>query len=150
MKNIYNLFFLTLCLGIFVSSCKKFDELETFGDGQAVTMTASSNDVKPLPSDSDNVVLTLDWSNPGYATNEAYYKFVIEIAEKGQAFANASQTTVVGAFTRSFTARELNTILAGFGYIYDEPHDMEVRIVSSYKNNNERYTRQLIKRWHLQ
>ena len=47
--------------------------------------------------------------------------------------------SVVGAFTRAFTARELNTILAGFGYLYDETHDMEVRVVSSYKNNNERY-----------
>lgn len=139
MKKIYNLIFLTACLGIFFTSCKKFDDLETFGDGKAVVLTSSSADVKPPASDSDNVVLTLNWTNPGYATAEGNYKFVIEIAEKGQAFANASQTTVVGAFTRAFTARELNTILAGFGYLYDEPHDMEVRVVSSYKNNNERY-----------
>ena len=139
MKNILNLLFLTIGLSVFFTACKKFDDLETYGDGKAVVVTASSNDVKPAPSDSDNVVLTLDWTNPDYATDESNYKFVIEVAEKGQAFANASQTTVTGVFKKDFTARELNTILSGFGYIYDQPHDMEVRIASSYKNNNERY-----------
>ncbi len=139
MKKIFNLFILTLCLGIFFTACKKFDDIDKFGDGKAVTLTSSSNDVAPAPSDSDNVVLTLNWTNPEYATDEANYKFVIEIAEKGKAFANASQTTVIGVFKKDFTARELNTMLAGFGYFYDEPHDMEVRVVSSYKNNNEQY-----------
>lgn len=139
MKKLYNLFVLTACLGVFFTACKKFDELETYGNGKAVVVSTSSTDVRPAPSDSDNVVLTLDWTNPEYATDESNYKFVIEIAEKGQAFANASQTTVVGAYKKEFTARELNTILSGFGYIYDEPHDMEVRVASSYLNNNERY-----------
>jgi len=139
MKKIYNLFVLTACLGFFFTACKKFDDLETYQNGKAVTLKASSDQVAPPASDSDNVVLTLDWTDPQYATDKANYKFVIEIAEKGKEFANASQTVVLGAYKKEFTGRELNNILSGFGYLYDEPHDMEVRVVSSYKNNNERY-----------
>lgn len=139
MKKIYNLFILTACLGFFFTACKKFDDLDTYGNGKAVTVKASADVVAPPASDSDNIVLTLDWTDPQYATDKANYKFIIEIAEKGTEFANASQSVIVGAFKKEFTGRELNNILSGFGYLYDEPHDMDVRVISSYKNNNERY-----------
>ncbi len=139
MKKIYNLFVLTACLGFVFTACKKFDDLDSYGNGKAVTMTASSQNVAPPASDSDNVVLTLNWTDPQYATDKSNYKFVIEIAEKGKNFANASQSVVVAKYKKEFTGRELNNILGGFGFLYDEPHDMEVRVASSYYNNNERY-----------
>ena len=58
MKKIYNLFILTACLGFFFTACKKFDDLDTYGNGKAVTVKSSADVVAPPASDSDNIVLT--------------------------------------------------------------------------------------------
>lgn len=144
MKKILSLIWLLSTVAIFFTNCKKYDQLDTFGNGKPVVLTSSASDVAPPASDSDNVVLKLNWTNPEYATDPASYKFIIEIAEAGSNFANASQTTVSGVYSHEFTGRALNTILSGFGYHFDEPHDMEIRIVSSYANNNERYISNIV------
>jgi hypothetical protein len=45
---------------------------------------------------------------------------------------------VVGQLSTSFTAKELNNMLVGRGYAFNVPVDMDVRVTSSYVNNNER------------
>lgn len=139
MKNIYNLFFLAVAMSVLATGCKKFDVLDVYGPGKAVVLSGDATDIAPSPSDSDNVVLTLQWTNPEYATDPATYKYVIEIDEVGNNFSKASKTTVIGLQKREFRAREINMMLSGFGFFVDEKHDMEVRVASSYANNNELY-----------
>ncbi|HQW11725.1 MAG TPA: SusF/SusE family outer membrane protein [Saprospiraceae bacterium] len=144
MKNIINITLLLLIVGVFFTACKKYDDLEVFGPGKPVVLTSSATTVAAAPSDSDAVVLTLSWTNPAYSTSESNYKFVIEMAEAGTNFANPSQTTVVGLFKKDFTAKAINMILSGMGYLYGEAHDVEIRVVSSYLNNNEQYISNLL------
>jgi hypothetical protein len=47
--------------------------------------------------------------------------------------------TVLKSLSTTFTAKELNTILLSYGYAFGTPHQMDVRILSSYANNNEQY-----------
>lgn len=129
---------------VLFTNCNKYDQLDVYGKGKPVVLTTSASDVAPPASDSDNVVLKLNWTSPDYATDKANYKFIIEIAEAGSNFANPSQTTVLNVDSYEFTGRALNMILAGFGYHFDEPHDMEIRVISSYANNNERYISNIV------
>jgi hypothetical protein len=88
-------------------------------------------------ADSNNTILTLNWTNPQFATDAASYKYVIEIDSTGKNFAKADTRTVTGKLTTSFTAKELNTFLLARGYPFNVPVDMDVRLKSSYGNNNE-------------
>src|SRR5205085_1039964 len=55
-------------------------------------------------------------------------------------FANAISKTVTGADSASFTAKELNDIALGFGFAFNTAYSMDIRLVSSYANNNDQKT----------
>lgn len=130
---------------IFFTSCDKADTLPLYGTGVAPMLTASTTTVAPAPSDSDKVALTLSWTTPNYATDSSNYKYVIEFDTTGRNLSNARTVTVTGTRTRSFTAKELNTILLSYGYAFNIPVDMDVRVTSSYANNNEKITSNTVK-----
>ena len=117
--------------------CDKMDIPATHSEGIASVLSSSSTNVAPPPADSNKTVLTLNWTSPDYATDSSNYKFVIEIDSTGKNFAKADTRTVVGKLNSSFTAKELNTLLLARGYAFNVPVDMDVRIKSSYGNNNE-------------
>ena len=132
-------------LTVFFTSCDKADELPYYGTGVAPTLTASATTIAPLPADSNKVALTLSWTNPNYATDSANYKYVIEFDTTGRNLSRATAVTVTGERSKSFTAKELNTILLSYGYAFNVPVDMDVRVTSSYANNNERITSNTLK-----
>jgi hypothetical protein len=70
---------------------------------------------------------------------------VIEIDSTGRNFSKAVAKTVIGSFNTTFTNKELNGILLGFGFNYNTPYDVDVRLISSYGNNNERITSNTLK-----
>jgi hypothetical protein len=47
--------------------------------------------------------------------------------------------------SKTFLAKEINAILLGFGFAYNQPVDMDVRVTSSYANNNEPYQSNVLK-----
>ena len=69
MRSILNLFLFITGVSGFLNSCDKAESLPFFTNGVAPVLTASANTVAPLPADSNNVALTLSWSNPKYATD---------------------------------------------------------------------------------
>jgi len=119
------------------SACKKVDNTY-FPNGKAVTLTSSTTTIVPTPADSANTVLTLNWTNPEYATDSAHQKFVIAI-DTSAAFANPVTFQVDGPLTYSFTGDQLNNILANFGFTPGSPYNVNIRVSSSYANNNELY-----------
>lgn len=121
-----------------LTACSKVADLPVYGTGTAPTLAASATTLAPPAADSNNVVLTLSWSNPAYATDSANYKYTIEIDSAGKNFAKATRKVVTGNRSATFTAKELNTMLLGYGYAFNIPVDMDVRVISSYANNNER------------
>lgn len=121
----------------FIVACDKVGDLPYYTNGTAPTATASSSAVAPAPADSNNVALTVSWTNPGYAVDSATAKYVIEIDSAGRNFSKAVSKTVNGALTTAFTAKDLNTIALNYGFVFNTAYGMEMRVVSSYANNND-------------
>jgi len=120
-----------------LAACDKKDIPATFSEGNGSVLSSSTNIAWALPADSNNTILTLNWTNPQYATDAASYKYVIEIDSTGKNFAKTDTRTVIGKLTTSFAAKELNSFLLARGYAFNVPVDMDVRLKSSYGNNNE-------------
>src|SRR5690349_15066787 len=132
MKHISKLFLLFGGLVLLLSSCDKVDSLPYYANGAAPVLTASTTTIASAPTDSSKTALTLSWTSPDYATDSATYKYVVQIDTAGGNFAKAATRTVPGVMTTSFTAKELNDILLGYGFAFGQPKDMQVRIISSY------------------
>ena len=129
--------FLAVLLTVAFAACEKVADLPHYANGNAPTLSASVTSIAAVPADSLKPALTLSWSYPKYATDSSNIKYVVQIDSAGGNFFNASTRTIVGSLSTTYTAAELNTILLGYGYAFGVAHDMSVRILSSYANNNE-------------
>lgn len=145
MKSIISFLLIAAGLAVFFSACDKANDLPYYGNGTTPILSASTTTIAALPADSDKVVLTLNWSNAKYATDSANVKYTIEIDSTGKNFANEATKVVIGAQSTTFTAKDLNNILLSKGYAFNVPVDMDVRVTSSYANNNERLSSNVIK-----
>jgi starch-binding outer membrane protein SusE/F len=145
MKKYIASFSLLLLAGILLTACDKADVLPVFDNGSAPVLTASSTTIAPAPNDSNKVALTLSWTDPKYATDSANYKYVIEIDSAGKNFSNPLARTVIKSRNIEYLAKELNSFAVGRGYAFNAPVDFDIRLTSSYANNNERLTSNVVK-----
>ena len=136
MKNIYKLLFAAILLTAF-AACKKIDNLPSYANGLAPVLTSSATNITPAPSDSNKVVVTFSWSNPKYATDSSTQKFILEIDSSGRNFSKEITSTVSGTPGISFTGQQLNNILAAFGFAPGQTFSFDIRVTSSYGNNND-------------
>lgn len=132
-------------LSLFLIACDKPDVLPLYKLGVTPVLSASATSVAAAPADSSKPALTLSWTSPAYATDSANMKYVIEIDSSGRNFSKATSIVVTGALSKTFTAKELNIILLNYGFAFGTPYDMDVRVISSYANNNERLTSNTLK-----
>jgi starch-binding outer membrane protein SusE/F len=119
-----------------LASCKKMTN-QYFGNGSTPTMSLSATTLAPTPADSSNNVLAISWTNPHYATDSASELYSIQIDSSGRNFAKAVTIAVSGALVDSLTAKQINTIALGFGFSYRVAYNMDIRVISSYANNNQ-------------
>jgi hypothetical protein len=145
MRSVFNLFIAGTGLAFLLAGCEKIEKLPFYGNGTAVTLTASKTAVVPTAADSTNDVITFSWTNPKYATDSANQKFILEIDSSGRDFAHEVTFEVKGALSVSLTGNQLNNILANFGFTPGTPFDVDVRVTSSYANNNESYKSNVVK-----
>lgn len=145
MKNIFKLLLLATGILFTYSSCKKVDPLPYYSNGIASVLTSSANVIAPPTADSNKTVVTFSWTNPKYANDSATTKYIIQIDSSGRNFLKPAIKTITGGLSYNFTAKELNAILLGFGFAYNKAYDVDVRIVSSYANNNEQYQSNVLK-----
>jgi len=110
-----------------------------FSKGTAPVLTSSVTSIAPKASDSLKNAVVFTWTNPKYATDSSTVKYVLQIDSSGRNFSKAVGITLTGARVDSLTARDINTIALGFGFSYNVAYKMDVRVVSSYANNNEQY-----------
>jgi hypothetical protein len=127
------------------SSCKKVDDLPFYTNGIPSVLSSSVSTIAPLTADSNKAVVTFSWTSPKYATDSAHQKFIIEIDSSGRNFSKAITYVVNGTLSKTFLAKEINVILLGFGFAYNTAYDVDVRIISSYTNNNEQYQSNVLK-----
>ncbi len=145
MKLYNKILLLALTTVTVFSACDKMDTLPSYQLGTAAVLTSSSPTVAPTPADSNSVAVTFSWSNPKYATDSASVKYILEIDSTGRNFSKAVSRTVSGALSYSFIAKDFNAILLGFGMAFNTQYDVDVRVTSSYGNNNEQYKSNVIK-----
>ena len=145
MKHILKLITASVALVGFFATCTKLDPLPSYSNGNAVTLTSSTNTVAPALADSNKAVVTFSWTSPKYAQDSSLYKYVLEIDSTGRNFSKEATKIVTGALTTSLTGRELNAMLLNFGFSLGVPYSVDVRVKSSYGNNNELYLSNVVK-----
>lgn len=145
MKNIFKILALAVTTVVMVTACTKVADLPYYENGKSVTLTANKTAVTPTPADSLNQVIAFSWTNPEYKQDSSLYKFVLEIDSTGRNFAKKSMKVVTGVSGTSLTGKELNNILLNYGFALGTPYDLDIRVISSYGNNNERYTSNVLK-----
>jgi len=145
MKNIKKYLSLAAILVLIVSACTKVADLPYYDKGQPVTLTASKTAVTATPADSVTPVIAFNWTDPNYKQDSLLYKFMLEIDSTGRNFTKKSIKIVTGAQTTSLTGRELNNILLNYGFALGTPYDLDIRVTSSYGNNNESYLSNVVK-----
>ena len=144
MKYLSKLFLLA-AITVTFSACEKVNDLPFYPDGSPVTLTASTTTIASTPADSNKVALALNWTSPNYATDSSKVKYILELDVAGRNFSDPYVKEILGGFTTEFLAKEINTIALNYGLDFGKAYDMEVRIISSYANNNERLTSNLVK-----
>ncbi|MCO6496580.1 MAG: SusE domain-containing protein [Chitinophagaceae bacterium] len=127
----------------FVAACTKVEKLPFYEKGKSVTLSSSTTTIAPSAADSNKVVLTLNWTDPEYATDPSNQKFVMEM-DADQNFPAPKRFEVSGALEYSFTGLQLNNMLADFGFNPGDPFTINIRVISSYGNNNERYASNVV------
>ncbi|MBI3137678.1 MAG: SusE domain-containing protein [Sphingobacteriales bacterium] len=143
-KTIKNLIIGVLSVAAF-AGCQKVPDLPYYDNGTAVTLTADKTAVAPTPADSLNNVISFTWTNPEYKQDSSLYKYVLEIDSTSRNFAKESTKIVTGSLGTTLTGKELNAILLNYGFSLGVPYDLDVRVTSSYGNNNESYTSNVLK-----
>jgi hypothetical protein len=132
------------CLGLTsLLACTKMSN-QYYSNGTTPTLKSSTASLTPTPADSLRNVLALSWSNPHYATDSATELYTIQIDSSGRNFSKAVSIQVSGALSDSLSAKQINTIALGFGFAYNVAYKMDVRLISSYANNNEQLASNVI------
>ena len=119
--------------------CEKVSELPNYNLGHPVTLTPSASTLSPAVADSSKTVLTLNWTFPQYATDSTNMKYIVEIDSAGRNFSKEVASTQTKTLSKAFTGRDLNTILLNYGGSVGTPVKLDMRVTSSYTNNNEKY-----------
>ncbi|MEO6541175.1 MAG: SusE domain-containing protein, partial [Ferruginibacter sp.] len=134
-----------------LNACNKIDvkenavALPVYQLGVSPVLTSSATTVAPTLADSNNVVINFAWTNPKYSNDSATTKYILEIDSTGKNFVSANRKTVYGVLNTSLTGRDLNAILLNLGFKLGISQSIDVRLISSYNNNNERYTSNVLK-----
>jgi hypothetical protein len=144
MRKIFNCILIVTGLVFFLGSCEKVKELPYYGLGNPVTLSSSTKTLTPQVADSNKSILTLSWTFPNYATDSGNMKYIVEIDSTGKNFAKEVTRTVTKNLNTAFTGRDLNTILLNYGYSVGAPVKLDMRVTSSYANNNEKYVSNII------
>jgi len=151
MKNISKIFLAALSLIVLLTACNKIDNLykldalPLYEKGMSPVLAVSSASVAPTLADSSKSIVTFSWTNPKYSNDSATTKYIIEIDTTGSNFTKALQIITIGSLSSSPTGRELNAILLNLGFKVGVAQTIDVRVLSSYGNNNERYASNTVK-----
>ena len=137
MKYLLKLGMLLLVVLAF-TACNKVADLPNYGSGNALELKASSSAIAPAPADSNSVALTINWTDPKYPTkNPNGVKYVIQIDSAGRQLSKAHTITVNDTTQYAFTAKYLNGVLLDYGFQFNKPYSVDIRVISSYENNND-------------
>lgn len=121
----------------FLACVKKVDNTFYPNGSSTSALTATTSSLTLTAGDSLTNVIGFSWTNPHFATDSASEQYILQIDSSGKGFAQPDTVITIGALADSLTAKRLNTMVLGLGGNYNVPYTVEIRLVSSYSNNNE-------------
>ncbi|MGC4101212.1 SusE domain-containing protein [Ferruginibacter sp.] len=148
MKYILKLLPVLMGMILVISGCDKLDKMDplpVYQLGVSPVLSSSTTTVAPLLADSNKAVVNFSWTNPHYSNDSATTKYILEIDTTGRNFAKEGTRIVIGNLSTSLTGRELNAYLLTLGFKLNVAQTIDVRLMSSYNNNNERYISNVLK-----
>ncbi|MEI2711344.1 MAG: SusE domain-containing protein [Chitinophagaceae bacterium] len=145
MKKILTTLAVVIAAIFIFNACTKVESLPYYANGTAITLSANKTAVTATPADSNNAVIAFSWSNPKYASDSTTYKYILEIDSTGRSFVKVATKIIIGKLNTTITGKELNAILLNYGFTLGSPYNIDVRVTSSYGNNNERYLSNVLK-----
>ncbi len=145
MKKILSILLTSAAAVFLFAGCSKVADLPQYEKGSAVTLTANKTSVVATAADSSTNVVTFNWTSPKYASDTSSYKFLLQFDSTGRNFSQASTVEVKGNLTTFLTGRDLNNMLLNYGFNLGTPYTLDIRVISSYSNNNERLTSNTVK-----
>ena len=145
MKNMYQRALGILVMGMLAAACTKIQPLPLYEKGKAISLTTSTATVTSTAADSAKTVLGLTWTNPLYAADTSSFKYVISVDSTGRNFSKEVTRTVIGKREFSLLGKELNALLLNYGFALGTGYDLDIKVASSYGNNNERYESNVVK-----
>jgi hypothetical protein len=151
MKNVLKIILTAVILTGFFTACNKIDNLSNedalpvYQLGASPVLSSSISTVAPTLADTGRAVVSFSWTNPKYSNDSATTKYILEIDSTGKNFAKENTKTIIGALNTPISGRELNGILMNLGFKLGVAQSIDVRLISSYSNNNERYMSNIVK-----
>ena len=139
MNKIIRYLTFTFLSAMVVAACNKVADLPVYNDGLAPVVSASKTALSPALADSDRAVLTINWTNPKYSNDAKTTKYIVQFDSAGGNFSSPISREVIGKLSTSYTGNELNNILLSYAGKPGTPYSLNVRVVSSYSNNNEKH-----------
>lgn len=151
MKHISKILLAAFAVVSFFTACNKIDNLKkeeglpVYQLGLSPVLKSDKITVAPTLTDTSGVAVTFSWTNPKYANDSTTTKYILEVDSTGKNFANKQSKTIIGALSTQLISRELNIFLLNLGFKLNVAQTVDVRLISSYNNNNERYTSNILK-----
>lgn len=142
MKELYNLFLLAAIIAL-LFGCEKKDKLVVYENGTAPVLTASKTSSMVFEkANADSNALTFSWTNPDYSFNTGIsslnVNYLLEIDTTGSNFTNPSraQVAISSDLSKTFTVKELNTLLNGMNLNFGTAHQVEFRLTATLMNSS--------------
>jgi hypothetical protein len=145
MKNIFKLLILSASIALIGMGCDKVGSLPVYKGGTASVLSSSAASIAASMADSNKTAITFSWTSPGYAADSTTAKYILEIDSSGRNFSKEVTKIVTGSLSTTFTNKELNNIALAFGFAYNKAYDLDIRVTSSYANNNDQLKSNTIK-----
>lgn len=140
MKTIFKLNMLLLFAGMILFSCKKDESKIYFQGGTAPVLSVSDSSALVLTHDNAaQTAVTFSWTNPDYMFNTGVSSmnvtYLLQVDTAGSNFSSPQEVSISSDLSKTFTEKDLNTILTKLNLQEDVPHSVEFRIKSSLVNN---------------
>lgn len=143
MKTILRLQASIVFASLLFSGCKKDETKVLFEGGTPPVLTASDSSALVLIRDNaDNNAITFFWTNPEYQFNTGVssqdVSYILQVDTAGANFSSPTkqEISISKDLSKTFTVKDLNTVLTKLDLLEDIQHNIEFRLYSSLGNNS--------------
>lgn len=139
MKAIFKISTLLFFASLLLHSCKKDESKIYFQGGTAPVLTANATELVLTHDNADQTAVTFAWTNPDYLFNTGVSSqnvtYLLQVDTTGSNFSSPQEVSISSDLSKTFTEKDLNTILTKLNLLENIPHNVEFRIKSSLVNN---------------